>query len=218
MKIQFAVMAVFISVLILFGSPPVEAQIGILDECEALDDEEDQSWCFVTQAEKTKSLKPCGRLKMWQSMSQCIDYVAKVRTLKESDCDELSKYSNTCREKLGFELAAIWDKHSEKKLEPCSAALKNASVPSQTEFSAYDAENSRVKGPASQMRRDIFVRLRALRRSLVQAAQNSALPPQERRGHASTQYADIMQLCEAAAQQAKLPDLARAIEAQGTRF
>lgn len=184
--------------------------IGIVNECEEMQDIEEKGWCLLDLSVKEKTLKYCNDLNDWQSISQCIDAVAKATTLKPKDCADITRYSQYCMDKLGFEKVSEWAAPNEQVLAPCVGMLKTQSKPQPEDYSAYDRNLPLEKGPPSALRRELFVQLKSLRRSLT-ASQRS---PTDSR----MTYERIMKTCEDRAHQAELGDMVRIIQAQGLKF
>lgn len=215
---------------ILFITISTFAHAQFVNECDLMEESEDKSWCYVDLAEGKKSLAPCGGLSMWQSISQCIDYVAKVKTLTAKDCDDLGEFRHLCLEKLGFTQAgAVWNKETVKKLEPCSQMLTQYAAPSPNDYNQYDRDYP-AKDEGSNVRREIIVRLRALKRSLHVAVQKVARDAVNENAQArgamtvkikeeySGLYGKIMETCLGNATQANAKELLDAIAGQGLRF
>ncbi|GEM_PF-3892398 len=136
MRSIFAMILLFL----IAASGVSRAEIGIYNECDLMEDGEDRSWCYMGLAEKEKSLHYCNVLGDWQTISQCIDYVAKVTTLTPKHCDDVVEYKQYCLKKLGFpeSQTAVWTAESLKKVKPCAELLTAHTQPSPNDYRIYD--------------------------------------------------------------------------------
>jgi hypothetical protein len=170
-------------------------------------------------------------LEFWQSISQCIDYVAKVTTLTPKHCDDLTNHKQYCLKKLGFDGAfSFWTEESFKKVQPCVQLLTANTQPSPNDYRNYDQYIKTKDTPHDQGLRDMTVRFKVLKRSLYSAMQKSIKanagqsPESEQaiidkyRDEYSQLYGKIMMTCQANATVAKASEIMETIEAEGLHF
>ncbi|MGE0267149.1 MAG: hypothetical protein AB7S78_01655 [Candidatus Omnitrophota bacterium] len=181
-------------ILFLLFTPHLSwAQAGLVNRCDLIEDDEERSWCYVELAEEEKSLKPCNYLNLWQSISQCIDYVKKVTTLTAKDCSDLKNYRQYCLKQLGFseDESDVWDEKVKETLRPCVQKLGEYSEPLPGDYNAED----------------LIAKIKGLRRAIFQKTKDNK--------EMAAYYNSVMSTCQDNARRVRVRGLLETIEQQG---